>query len=113
MLHSLIETIKNNQPAAAKNNLFALKKYVPRKNCPDLPVARNIISQISIVQHYEQGKITRMIVLLKSDKQILVIFLIEQHKDKNDSNGKKSPTLYSPNHPYARIWGQDEFMQRS
>ena len=112
-VHSVIESIKNKQPTVAKNNLFALKKYVPRNNSPHLPVARNIISQISIVQQYEQEKITRMIVILKNDKQILVIFLIEQHKDNNDRNGKKSSNLYSPNHPYARISGQDEFSQRS
>ena len=32
----------------------------------------------------------------KNEKQILVICLIEQHKDNNDRSGKKSPNLYSP-----------------
>ena len=48
-----------------------------------------------IVQQYEQEKITRMIVILKNEKHILVVWLIKQHKDK-DSSGKKSPTLFSP-----------------
>ena len=50
------------------NKIFALKKYVPRNNSPDLPVTRSIISQISIVQQYEQEKIAHMIVILKKTK---------------------------------------------
>ena len=40
----------------------------------------------------------------KNEKQILVICLIEQHKDNNDRSGKKSPNLYSPDHAYAWAW---------
>ena len=71
-----------------------------------MPVARSIISQISVVQLYEheQEKITRMIAILKKNqKQILVICFIEQHKDNNDRSGNKSPSLYSPDHVYARL----------
>ena len=49
--------------------LFALKNNVSRNNSPDLPVARNIISQISIVHQYEQEKITRRIVILKKKER--------------------------------------------
>ena len=73
---------------------------MPRNNSLDLPVVRNIISQISIVQQYEQEKITHIIVILKNEKQILVICLTDQHKD-NDRSGKKSPNLYSTYHAYA------------
>ena len=46
-------------------------------------------------------KITRMIVILKKNEEhILVIWLIEWNKD-NDSSGKKSPNLYSPDNEYA------------
>ena len=47
----------------------------------------------------------------KNEKHILVIWLIEQHKD-NDSSGKKSPNLYSSDHARAWTWGEDEFSQR-
>ena len=39
----------------------------------------------------------------KTGKQILVIFLIEQHKDNNDRGRKKLPNLYSPDNAYAWI----------
>ena len=57
-----------------------------------MPVARSIISQISIV---EQEKITHMIVIPKNEKHVVVIRLIEQHKDKthNDKNGKSHQLL--------------------
>ena len=48
----------------------------------------------------------------KNGKQILVICLIERHKDNNDRSTKKSPNLYSPDHAYAWTWGQDEISQR-
>ena len=54
---------KNKQTTVAVYKLFALKKYAPRNNSPDLPVARN--TQISIRFQNEQEKITRMIVILK------------------------------------------------
>ena len=56
------------QITVAENKLLVLKKYVPRNNSPDLPVARNIVSQILIVPQCEQEKITRMIVILKRRK---------------------------------------------
>ena len=37
----------------------------------------------------------------KNEKQILVICLIEQHKDNKDRSGKQSPNLYSPDHAHA------------
>ena len=37
----------------------------------------------------------------KNGKQILVICLIERHKDNNDRSRKKSSNLYSPDHAYA------------
>ena len=91
MLYSLIESI-TKQTTVAENKLFALKKYVPRNNSPELPVARNIIGQISIV---EQEKITRTIVIPKNEKHVLVIRLTEQHKDKtdNDRSGKSRQLL--------------------
>ena len=60
--------IDQKQITVAENKPLVLKKYVPRNNSPDLPVARNIVSQILIVQQYEQEKITRMIVILKKRK---------------------------------------------
>ena len=57
--------IDQKQITVAKNIFFALKKCVLRNYSPDLPVSTNIIRQISVVQHYEQEKITRMIVILK------------------------------------------------
>ena len=95
-VHSVIESIKNKQPTVAKNNLFALKKYVPRNNSPHLPVARNIISQISIVQQYEQEKITRMIVILKNAKQILVIFLLNSTKTTTTGTEKSRQIFTHP-----------------
>ena len=38
----LINRIDQKQTAVAENELFALKRHVPRNNSPDLPVARNI-----------------------------------------------------------------------
>ena len=60
--------IDQKQITVAENKLLVLKKYVPRNNSPDLPVARNIISQILIVQQYEQETIRRIIVILKKRK---------------------------------------------
>ena len=69
MFVTLTNWIDQKQTTVAENKLFALKKYVPWNNSPDLPVARNtVISQISIVQQYEQEKITRMIVNPKKGK---------------------------------------------
>ena len=65
MFVTLFNRIDIKQTTVAGNKSFALKKYVPRNNSPDLPVARSIISQISIVQQYEQEKIAHMIVILK------------------------------------------------
>ena len=39
----------DKKKTVAEYKLFALKNNVPRNNSPDLAVARNIISQISIV----------------------------------------------------------------
>ena len=47
----------------------------------------------------------------KNQKHILVIWLIEQHKD-NDSSEKKLPNLYSSDRAHAWNWGEDEFSQR-
>ena len=60
--------IDQKQITVAENKLLVLKKYLPRNNSPDLPVARNIISQILIVQQYEQATIRRIIVILKKRK---------------------------------------------
>ena len=60
----LSNRIDQKQITVAENKRLVLKKYVPRNNSPDLPVARNIVSQILIVPQYEQEKITRMIVIL-------------------------------------------------
>ena len=68
MFVTLTNWIDQKQTRVAENKLFASKKYVPWNNLPDLPVARNIISQISIVQQYEQEKIARMIVNPKKRK---------------------------------------------
>ena len=46
----LSNRIDQKQITVAGNKRLVLKKYVPRTNSPDLPVARNIISQILIVQ---------------------------------------------------------------
>ena len=54
-----------------------------------------------------------MIVLLKNDKQILVICLIIQHKDNNKRSGKNSPNLLLTFTDHAYGWGQDEFSQGS
>ena len=37
----------------AENKVFALYKHINRTNSSDLPVARNIFSQILLVQQYE------------------------------------------------------------
>ena len=50
----LSNRIDQKQITVAENKLLVLKKYVPRNNSPDLPVARNIVSQILIVPQYEQ-----------------------------------------------------------
>ena len=93
MFVTLTNRIDQKQTTAAENKLFALKKYVTRNNSPELPVDGNIIGQISI---------SRIVILKKKkEKQILVICLIEQHKDDNDRSGKKSPNLYSTDHAYA------------
>ena len=68
MFVTLTNWIDQKQTRVAENKLFTLKKYVPWNNLPDLPVARNIISQISIVQQNEQEKIARMIVSPKKRK---------------------------------------------
>ena len=68
MFVTLFNRIDQKQTTVAENRSFALKKYVPRNNSPDLPVSRSIISQISIVQQYEQEKIAHMIVILKKKK---------------------------------------------
>ena len=47
---TLTNRIDQKQTTVAENKLFSLKKYLPRNNSPTLPVAREIISQISIVQ---------------------------------------------------------------
>ena len=60
----LSNRIDQKQITVAENKRLVLKKHVPRNNSPDLPVARNIVSQILIVPQYEQEKITRMIVIL-------------------------------------------------
>ena len=65
----LSNRIDQKQITVAENKLLVLKKYVPRNNSPDLPVARNIVSQILIVPQYEQENwITRMVVILKRRK---------------------------------------------
>ena len=64
----LSNRIDQKQITVAENKLLVLKKYVPRNNSPDLPVARNITSQILIVQQYEQETIRRIIVILKKRK---------------------------------------------
>ena len=92
MFVTLINRIDQKQTTAAENKLFALKKYVTRNNSPELPVDGNIIGQISI---------SRIVILKKNEKQILVICVIEQHRDNNDRSGKKSPNLFSPDHAYA------------
>ena len=42
LLHSIIESRKK-QTTVVEYKLFALKKYVPWNNSPDLPVAMNIV----------------------------------------------------------------------
>ena len=54
----------------ARVRVIGSRLYVPRNNSPNLPVARNILSQILIVQQYEQEEITRMTVIQKSEKHI-------------------------------------------
>ena len=101
LLHSLIESIKK-QTTVAEYKLFALKKYVPRNDSPDLQVARNIMGQISIVQQYEQEKITRMIVILKKTKnKFWSSVLLNSTKTTTTGAEKKSPNLHSPDHAYA------------
>ena len=85
MFVTLFNRIDQKQTTVAENKIFALTKYVPRNNSPDLPVARIIISQISIVQQYDCHS-------KKNEKQILVICLMEQHKN----SGRKWRNLCSP-----------------
>ena len=54
MFVTLSYRIDQNQTTVAEN-----EKYVPRSNSPDLPVTRNLISQILKVQQYEQEKLHR------------------------------------------------------
>ena len=86
--------IDQKQITVAENKLLVLKKYVPRNNSPDvLADSQKYYQSNSIVQQYEQEKnYAYMIVIAKkTEKQILVICFIEQHKDNNDRSGKKSP----------------------
>ena len=48
MFVTLTNRTDKKQTTVAEYKLFALKNNVPRNNSPDLAVARNIISQISI-----------------------------------------------------------------
>ena len=64
----LTNRVDQKQATAAENKLFCLKKQIPRNISPDLPLAWNIISQVSEVQpQYELEKITRIIVILKKE----------------------------------------------
>ena len=94
MFLTLSSRMNKKQTTVAENTVFALKKYVPRNNSPDvLADSQKYYQSNSIVQQYEQEKnYAYMIVIAKkTEKQILVICIIEQHKDSNDRSGKNSP----------------------
>ena len=49
MFVTLTNQIDQKQTTVAENKFFALMKYVPRKNSPDLPVTRIVNSSSSSV----------------------------------------------------------------
>lgn len=91
----LTNRVDQKQATAAENKLFCLKKYVPR----------NYFTRLAnSLEHYQS--IFRSPTLVwtgenyayhchpkkRNKKHILVIWLVEQHKD-IDRSGKKSPNL--------------------
>ena len=104
--------IDQKQITVAENKLLVLKKYVPRNNSPDLPVARNIISQILIVQQYEQETIRRIIVILKKRKSHFSHQTYWTAQRQRQERKKVAKSLLTPDHVYTWSWGQDKFLQR-
>ena len=57
MFLTLSNRMNKKQTTVAENTLFALKKYVPRNNSPDvLADSQKYYQSNSIVQQYEQEK---------------------------------------------------------
>ena len=90
----LTNRIDQKQTSVAENKLFSLEKYVPRNNSPNLPEARNIRSPSSTV--WTGGNYASRLLPWKNEKHILVIWLIEQHKD-NDNDLKMWVCCRIPN----------------
>ena len=67
MFLTLSSRMNKKQTTVAENTLFALKKYVPRNNSPDvLADSQKYYQSNSIVQQYEQEKnYAYMIVIAK------------------------------------------------
>ena len=99
--------IDQKQITVAENKLLVLKKYVPRNNSPDLPVARNIISQILIVQQYEQETIRRIIVILKKRKSHFSHHADVLNSTKTTTGAEKSRQIFIHLTKYIReaeVW---------